>query len=91
MQDKILLKEHYFCFNKQDNGGESFSIHTQMIWNGDPDGIYYNQKLVLQSNCNSASFDLYGTTLTPNLLRQLANELEKLEIEAKIETRTTSK
>ena len=80
-KDKLLGK-HTFVFNEQDNGGESLSITTEFYANGDPitdkDGVYTNQTLSLQSYCNSADFNLVGATLTPELLRKLANELESL-------------
>ena len=40
------------------------------------DGVFVNQELTLQSYCNSATFELIGSPFTPELLRQLANELE---------------
>jgi len=86
MSDK-LLKRHVFCFNEHDNGGESLLLTTEMFANGDPDGVYINQELSLQSYCNSASFHLSGATITPALLRKLANELETVENEAKVMTR----
>ena len=86
--DKSLGK-HVFVFNIKDNGGESLSLSTEHFWNGDgkkdcsdagrtPDyGIYTNQELTLQSYCNSASFELVGVQITPEILRQLANELDQ--------------
>lgn len=75
------LSKHVFVFNEKDNGGESLSLTTRFISNGDEitekEGIYVNQELSLQSYCNSASFNLCGCTITPESLRQLANELEK--------------
>ena len=59
---------------------------TKFIGNGDVDGVYMNQELTLQSYCNSASFNLSGTTLTPENLRKLANELESAMILAKSKT-----
>ena len=78
------LNKHSFLFNKNDNGGESLILTTQFFSNGDPgpDGIYCNQELVLNSYCNSASFNLYSTMITPELLRQLANELDVALIKA---------
>ncbi len=74
--DKKLLT-HTFCFNEQDNGGESLIIKTDYYDNGDDiNNIYTTQTLTLQSYFNSASFELCGIKLTPELLRKLANELE---------------
>lgn len=79
-RDKTL-SEHAFVFNKYDNGGESLSLTTKFIANGDPitdkDGIYLNQELSLQSYCNAATFKLCGALFTPENLRNLANELER--------------
>jgi hypothetical protein len=88
MENKIV-HEHRFEFGS--GGGESLSITTKFIDNGDPEpeGIYWNQKLTLQSYCNSAIFDLCGTILDSNILRQLANELDKAQIEA--QTKKASK
>lgn len=78
------VKTHNFTFNKIQNGGESVSLETTICHNGDgPDGIFYRQKLKLQSYCNSASMELVGSPLTPDLLRQLAHELEVATLEAK--------
>ena len=79
MTDKVL-STHVFVFNKGDNGGESLMLTTKFIANGDDitenEGIYINQELNLQSYCNSASLNLFGCNITPEILRQLANELE---------------
>lgn len=81
MKKDIVLKEHIFCFNEDHNGGEALSLETMFIGNGDPitkdDGVYLNQRLTLQSYSNAALFELYGALLTPEKLRQLANELEQ--------------
>ncbi len=82
MSDKQISK-HVFTFNEHDNGGESLTLKTNTIWNGDRDGIYLNQELSLQSYCNSASFNLWGATITPESLRKLADELENLINESK--------
>ena len=75
-----VLKTHSFTFNPEDNGGESLSLTTQFIANGDPitpdEGIFLNQELSLQSYCNSASINMFGISFTPKALRELANQLE---------------
>jgi hypothetical protein len=77
--DKILAK-HSFNFNTHNNGGESLILKTTFFHNGDKitdkTGIYINQTLTLRSYSNSASFDLCGANLTPENLRELANQLE---------------
>lgn len=86
MADK-LLKRHVFTFNKNDNGGESLMLITSFFHNGDVDGVYRNQELTLQSYCNSASINLYGTQITSEILFKLAKELFEAEQEAKMMTR----
>ena len=79
-RDKILT-EHYFVFNEEDNSGESLSLTTKFIRNGDPitdkEGVCLNQELTLQSYCNAATFQLSGALFTSENLRKLANELEQ--------------
>lgn len=79
--DKLLHTE-VFCFNKHDNGGEALTLTVKYYDNGDaaaglPNGIYMNQELTLASYGNSASFNLCGTALTPETLRELANIMER--------------
>lgn len=78
------LHREVYVFNAEDNGGESLTLTTDYFDNGDaahglPDGIFTNQKLTLMSYGNSASFELYGTALTPENLRELADILENGE------------
>jgi len=77
-QDTVL-KTHLFIFGET-KGRDSLMLTTEFIANGDEitadTGVFLNQELTLQSYNNSASFNLYGTILTPKSLRQLANELE---------------
>jgi hypothetical protein len=81
------LGEHSFCFNEQDNGGEAFTLTTELYNNGDEEsGYYLNQFLTLQSYCNSASFELVGAQITPKNLRKLADELEEFFNEIKNNT-----
>jgi hypothetical protein len=82
MTDK-LLETHCFIFNPKYNGGEELSLKTKVYANGDPGGFYFNQELILQSYCNSASFCLVGATISSQMLRKLADELEALENRAK--------
>lgn len=83
------LHKHVFCFDPNNRGGESLLLVTNFIDNGDykaglgDTGIFLNQELTLHSYCNSATFNLCGTPLTPENLRKLANELESAMIEAK--------
>lgn len=74
MKDKVAAK-HVFVFNQEDNGGESLTLITKFIDNGDSE-YYAVQELTLNSYCNSATFNLQGAALNPDNLRKLANELE---------------
>lgn len=74
---------HSFMFNEDDNSGEGVLLDTIMYDNGDG-VIYYNQEISLQSYCNSASINLIGVQITPDRLRQLANELEKAHNKAEL-------
>jgi hypothetical protein len=78
MATEQLIGEHWFTFNRHDNGGEALTLHTKIYHNGDPgeQGVFYNHELSLQSYGNSASFHLAGVNLTPEILRQLADEIE---------------
>lgn len=80
------LGRHIFTFNPEDNGGESLSLETEIFDNGDGE-IVTNQSINLQSYCNSAAIELHGAQITPDTLRQCANELEKAlnKAEAQIE------
>lgn len=87
MQDE-KFGEHIFRFNKSDNGGESLSLTTRFYDNGDghkglSPGLYYTQELTLNSYNNSATFHLHGAILTPEVLRSLADELDKKLIDIK--------
>jgi hypothetical protein len=77
------VKTHRFCFNRGDNSGESLTLTTKFIPNGDPGVVFTNQVLELQSYGNSACINLYGIAITPELLRQLANQLDAETIAAK--------
>jgi len=73
-----VLGSHFFTFNPSDNGGEGLTLETIFLDNGDgKEGVYLNQTLTLQSYCNSASFGLVGACLTPEKLRELANQLDE--------------
>jgi hypothetical protein len=78
--NKTLLKTHTFTFNPKDNSGEHLTLTTDFYANGDPidnkNGVFVNQKLTLHSYCNECSIKLYSNSFTPELLRQLADELE---------------
>lgn len=83
MSQEIARK--VFVFNPKDNGGEQLILVTKIFDNGDEkDNIYIEQELILHSYSNSASFNLAAITLTPEVLRKLANELESQLITASI-------
>jgi len=70
------LNLHVFNFDPSSSGGEALTLTTHFVTNGDPGVVLLEQELTLMSECNSATFNLIGTTLTPENLRQLANELD---------------
>jgi hypothetical protein len=77
--------KHTNCIS-DGNSGESLALDTEFFWNGDDgleNSIFWNQRLTLHSYSNSASFDLTTNLLTPQVLRKIADELEKAENEAK--------
>ena len=75
------LAKHYYNFSPQDNGGEGLFMETIFYDNGDgiPDGVYTNQTLTLRSYGNSASINLFGIQITPEKLRELADQLEGIQ------------
>ena len=87
MSDRKSIRRHVFCFNPIDNGGESLCLITDYFVNEDNE-IYTNQKISLQSYSNEASINLAGASLTPSLLRQLANELDVALIQTNHETQS---
>lgn len=74
---------HTFCFNTQDNGGESLILKTTFEPNGDLGLFYTVQELTLHSYCNCATFTLTGRGFNPENLRKLADELEQFEKDVK--------
>lgn len=75
MSDEELGRS-VFSFNEDDNGGEQLILVTKLYHNGDVGGYYTNQELTLNSYCNAASFTLTGCQISPEKLRELANQLE---------------
>ena len=59
--------------------GEELSIETKFFLNDaeHPDGIFWNQRIMLQGQYNDCSINLYADILTPGLLRDLANQLDE--------------
>ena len=78
---------HSFRFDAAAFGAEALTLTTKFIWNGDNLGnnVFVNQELTLNADCNKAVFCLFGTTITPERLRELADELEEARNEAKKE------
>lgn len=85
MAQAPLVAKHRFILGDS-CGGEELSLETEIFWNEDDpkDGpcTFTNQKITLQSYSNSASLNLFGTSITPETLRELANQLDKARIEA---------
>jgi len=78
-----VLGRHLFTFNKSNFGGEQLVLETKYISTDDVGEVIVNQFLTLNSYCNSATFNLYGAILTPENLRNLANQLESQLIKMK--------
>lgn len=83
----VVLHKFNFVINEHEHSDGTLSLETKYISNGDSSSeqhsFFVNQNLKLQSNCNSAEFQLYGATLTPTILRKLANKLEEAEFAAR--------
>ena len=77
-----FLNKHVFNFDNTKNGGEAFMFETEFFDNGDGE-LFTNQTITLMSYTNSASFHLVGTQITPEKLRNLANQLERSRNSAK--------
>lgn len=69
-----IVHKHSFCFNEKDNCGESLILETNFVSNGD--NVFLEQRLVLNSYCNSSQINLYGAQITSEKLRELANQLD---------------
>ena len=96
VQRKIRIKKddatkhtHTYFFGKS-FGGESLTLTTRMVANGDPitselngEGLWFNQELTLCSYANASTFHLSGTPLTSIELRQLADELDAAELKVR--------
>lgn len=76
MAEKELSKRHFSI-----NG--AMSLEVTYFDNGDGQ-VFENQRLIMNSNFDDASFNLSGSILTPRHLRLLA---EDLELAAAMETR----
>jgi len=72
-----MKKYHSFVFNKGSNGGEQVSPTTTLDIDDYEKGGFITQEFELQSYSNSVTVNLHGALMTPELLRQLADELEK--------------
>jgi len=69
------IKVHVFNFSPDENSGESLYLETKFFRNEDGE-VFTNQELTLHSHCKSASMNLSGIQITPEILRNLADELE---------------
>ena len=63
---------------------DDLTILTKFLDNGDDgeDGIYLNQEIIINSYGNSATLNLNSVSFTPDMLRRLANELDRAQIQA---------
>lgn len=91
MSDKLLYRSSIELSPKNTNGGECLILTTEAYANRKPitdeDEVYYNQKLSLESYGNSASINLYNWTITPEMLRDAADQLEKMNTEIRYRKR----
>ena len=76
MTDTPKLGKVYKILNPEDNGGETVAITVEIFDNGDFDGnsIFTIGTMSLHSYGNFATMSL--PNITPEFLRELANELE---------------
>ena len=79
--DNKILNTYTFCFNPEENSGEGLILKTTFLSNAD-DEIFTNQELNLLSYGNSASINLYSSSISSSQLRKLADELDKAKNEA---------
>jgi hypothetical protein len=86
MKEKELGR-HFFKFN---NDSEHLCLESKFMDNGDgiEKGFYILQRLILQGSYNSAEFNLWDIIITPEKLRQLANEMEIAIYKAKLIPKT---
>jgi hypothetical protein len=70
------IGRYAFDFSPYLNGGESLTLLTTFLFDGDPEPYLY-QELCLNSYGNRAMFSLGSIMLTPEILRKLADELDK--------------
>jgi len=67
-----------FVFNPQDNSGEELILTTIFCDNGDEtNNIYTVQELMLTSSYSRSLFLLYGSSITPDMLRKAADQMEE--------------
>ncbi len=71
------VRNHTFTVNPEDNGGEQFTINTTIRKHGGDDNAYMTHQFVLQSYGSSAIIHI-SAQITPNMLRQWANELDEI-------------
>lgn len=76
MSAEKKIGTHFFNLTPKANGGETIYVTTDFIDNGSNE-MYLNQEITLMSYGNCAKLMLYGTPLTPETLRQFADELEQ--------------
>ena len=67
-----IIKTSTFVVNPHDNGGEQIIITTKFY-----DNTNISQEITMGSFSNSVTFNLAGAVLTPEVLRDLADQLAK--------------
>ncbi len=71
------VRNHTFIVNPRDNGGKQFKINT-FIHKEDEDSIpFMTHQFILESYASNAII-FCSSQITPNMLRQWANELDEI-------------
>lgn len=78
------IHRHHFVFNPGDNGGEGLMVSTTFHFHEDGE-MWIETELKLHSYLNSASLQIGSGCVTPEKLRQFANELDEATLKAKHE------
>lgn len=89
-EDKLGVHKFGFFPEKSDGGLEDpanprakvLSVETRFVRNTDKIGVFTSQSIVLSSYDNFTKVDLFDIKITPERLRQFANELEQANIRA---------
>lgn len=76
----FLLNRHVFVFNPEDGNEGGLTIMTEYYLN-DNNEIFVDQEITLQSSQGSSATFMFPGFMTPQALRALADQLEKVHAE----------